>query len=91
MALQNLAVRGLGVALLPDLILSAVRVDGLHIRPLTQALARSVSAVSTPGLSKVPGVRHTLRAMQRAARELGRLAPRTVDAKPGPDVDATRA
>src|SRR5690625_1498836 len=33
-ALQNLAARGLGVALLPDLVLDAVQVDGLRIKPL---------------------------------------------------------
>src|SRR5699024_9663670 len=69
-ALQNLAARGLGVALLPDLVLAAVQVDGLHIRPLTQVSSRSISAVSPRGLARVPGVRHTIEALQRAATNL---------------------
>lgn len=66
-ALQNLAARGLGVALVPDLMRSAVRVEGLHIRPLVPASTRRVSAVSTGGLARVPGVRQTLKTMQAAA------------------------
>lgn len=71
-ALQNLAARGLGVALLSDLMLAAVRVDGLHIKPLTRPSTRRVSAVSTPGLARVPGVRQTLRTMKRASQEIAK-------------------
>jgi molybdate transport repressor ModE-like protein len=90
-ALQNLAVRGLGVALLPDLVLAAVQVGGLHIKPLTQTLARSISAVSTPGLSKVPGVRHTLKAMQRAAHEISGPASAPADFRDGRGAKPIRA
>lgn len=70
-ALQNLAARGLGVALLPDLVLDAVQVEGLQIRPLTRPSTRSISAVSTHGLSRLPGVRKTLKLLQEAAQNVG--------------------
>lgn len=66
-ALQNLAARGLGVALLPDLVLDAVQVEGLQIRPLKRPTTRSISAVSTHGLSRLPGVQKTLGFLQEAA------------------------
>lgn len=69
-ALQSLAALGLGVALLPDLALSAVHVGDLRIRSLTQPTYQYVSAVSTPGLSRVPGVSQTLTALKRAAASL---------------------
>jgi DNA-binding transcriptional LysR family regulator len=64
-ALQNLALRGLGVALLPDLVLAAVRLDGLHVRPLKQDDTRMVSAVSTRAFATVPGIRETLNSLRR--------------------------
>lgn len=66
-ALQNLAARGLGVALLPDLVLDAVQVDGLHVRPLEKPTTRTVSAVSTHGLARLPGVHKTLEYLEEAA------------------------
>lgn len=65
-ALQNLAARGLGVALVPQLVLSAVRVDGLKFKELVAPTRQEISAVSTPGLAAVPGVRETLRALESA-------------------------
>lgn len=69
-ALQNLAARGLGVALLPDLVLDAVQVDGLRIKPLQRPSTRTVSAVSTHGLSRLPGVHKTLNFLQDAAEQV---------------------
>lgn len=70
-ALQRLAALGLGVALLPDLALDAVHIDALHTMPLAEPTYQHVSAVTTPGLNRVPGVRQTLQAMTSAAQSLG--------------------
>jgi DNA-binding transcriptional LysR family regulator len=69
-ALQGLAAAGLGVALLPDLVLSVVRLDTLDVRRLHPAQCRTVSAVSTPSLLRVPGVRQTIDALHEASRAM---------------------
>lgn len=69
-ALQNLAALGLGVALIPDLALAAVKVEGLQVKRLTPATTQHVSVVSTPGLARLPGVSQTIAAMQQAATKL---------------------
>lgn len=71
-ALQNLAARGLGVAILPDLVLAAVHVPGLQTRPLAPDATRHVSAVFATGLGRVPAVRKTLRVMRSVAADLQR-------------------
>lgn len=75
-ALQSLAALDLGVALLSDLALSVVHVKDLQIKSLTEPSYQYVSAVSTPGLARVPGVSQTLEALQRAATQLPIPTPR---------------
>ena len=74
-ALQNLAARGLGVALLPDLVLDAVRVRDLHIKPLLKPTTRTISAVSTHGLARLPGVHKTLEFLTEAAHNVSASSP----------------
>lgn len=76
-ALQNLAAAGLGVAMLPELLLSAVNVEGLHLKRLVPPALRQVSAVVTAGMSTVPAVRETLAALRQAsAASAGKLVHR---------------
>lgn len=70
-ALQGLAAAGLGVALLPDLMLMATRHDtDLVLKPLAQKRFRRVSVVTTRALSAVPGVRETMQAIVDVGRSL---------------------
>ncbi|QGF23292.1 hypothetical protein Rai3103_06005 [Raineyella fluvialis] len=63
-ALQGLAAAGLGVALLPDLMLMATRHDAdLVLKPLLQKRFRRVSVVTTRALASVPGVTETMQAI----------------------------
>lgn len=78
-ALQSLAAKGLGVALVPDLILSVVRLPMLRLRPVDPPAVRRVSAVCTPDLARVPGVRATLAALGEAAADVSRAAERRAD------------
>jgi DNA-binding transcriptional LysR family regulator len=68
--LQNLARRGLGAALLPDLVRVAARVEGMTARPLNPAQMRYVTALSTDALTRVAGVRQTLNALGEVARAI---------------------
>ncbi|MBB5159371.1 LysR family transcriptional regulator [Saccharopolyspora phatthalungensis] len=68
-ALQALAAAGLGVALLPELMLAAARAEaGLVVRRLHPRSVRVVTAVTTTGLSRVPAVARTMAALREAAR-----------------------
>ncbi len=70
-ALQGLAAAGLGVALLPDMLLAAARSDPrLVVRPLDPAAVRVVRAVTTNGLLKVPAIGRTMRALVGASKEV---------------------
>ncbi|WP_045742758.1 MULTISPECIES: LysR family transcriptional regulator [Actinoplanes] len=70
-ALQALVAAGLGVALVPDLMLAAVRPDpGLAVRRLVPVTARVVSSVTTESLASVPAVRVTSEALVEAAAEV---------------------
>lgn len=70
-ALQGLAAAGLGVALLPDLMLLAIRRDAdLVLKPLAQKRFRRVSVVTTKALSAVPGVMETMQAIVDVGRSL---------------------
>ena len=73
-AQQSLTVSGLGVSLIPDLILSVVSLPGLRlVRPVPDQF-REIHAVTLPGLLAVPSVAATLHAMRAtaAAIDLGR-------------------
>lgn len=70
-ALQGLAAAGLGVALLPELMLMATRHDAdLVLKPLAQKRFRRVSVVTTKALSAVPGVMETMQAIMDVAQAL---------------------
>jgi DNA-binding transcriptional LysR family regulator len=71
-ALLGLAGAGMGVALVPDLMLAAARGSlAPELRRLSPLMTRTVSAVVTEGMLKVPGVRETVTVLRRAAQELG--------------------
>ncbi len=87
-ALQALTASGLGVAVVPDLILSIVTGTELRLRPLTPPSVRSVSAVTTAGMMSVPSVRETVAYLGRAARQVamshaGRSDPLEITAADG--------
>jgi molybdate transport repressor ModE-like protein len=56
-AVQSLVAAGLGVALVPDLVLSAARHPQVAVRRLRPAPRREVAVVTTPELRRVPAVR----------------------------------
>jgi molybdate transport repressor ModE-like protein len=67
-ALQGLAAAGLGVALVPDLMLAAARREPqLVLRRLYPMSVRVVSAVSTSALMRMPGVAQTVAALRDSA------------------------
>jgi DNA-binding transcriptional LysR family regulator len=63
---------GLGVALVPDLILGAAKHDEVVTLPLSPASRRRILAVTTADLERVPAVAATLAALSAAA---GRFVP----------------
>lgn len=69
-AIQALAARGLGAALITDLMLSVVRVPGLHLQRCTPASTRITSVASTRSLSHVPAVREMVNALQRCTERM---------------------
>ncbi len=66
-AVMGLVSEGLGVALVPDLILRAAHHPGVVAKPLVQASRRQIHAVTTHDLQQVPAVRATLDALCDAA------------------------
>lgn len=85
-AVLGFVAAGLGVALVPDLILKSAPNAGVRILPITPGPRRTVYAVTTPDLTRVPAVAATLRALCSAATavqlqapiDTGLLAPVTV-------------
>lgn len=71
-ALQALAAAGLGVALVPELMLTARNEPDLLLKRLSPLSMRCVSAVSTESLQRVPGVMRTIEALSRAAETIER-------------------
>ena len=67
-AVMGLVAEGLGVALIPDLILRTVQHDDVVALPLTPASRRTLAAVTTPDLQRVPAVAATLDALVESAR-----------------------
>lgn len=73
-AVLGLVAAGLGVALLPGLVLpTALRTPGVVVRPASGTADRTVHAVTTPDLLRVPAVAATLDALVAAARTLPSL------------------
>lgn len=78
-AVLGLVAEGLGVALVPDLILRAAQHPGVVALPLRQTTRRQIHAVTTADLQRVPAVRATLDALSEAAlgvRPVGRALAR---------------
>ncbi|KUJ70017.1 transcriptional regulator [Streptomyces albus subsp. albus] len=67
-AVIGLVGAGLGVAVLPELALEAVRAKGAGTVPLEPAVRREVVALTLPDLARVPAVAATLDQLERAAR-----------------------
>jgi DNA-binding transcriptional LysR family regulator len=66
-AVLGLVRAGLGVALVPDLILNAAKPEDVVALPLEPASRRQILAVTTPDLQRVPAVHAALRALCEAA------------------------
>jgi DNA-binding transcriptional LysR family regulator len=64
---MGLVAEGLGVALIPDLILRTVHHDDVVALPITPASRRTITAVTTSDLQRVPAVQATLDALIESA------------------------
>jgi molybdate transport repressor ModE-like protein len=69
-AVLGLVAAGLGVALIPGLVLHAARNSDVDLRPVRPASTRDVQAVTTPDLLRVPAVTAALEALKATAREM---------------------
>lgn len=58
---------GLGVALVPSLVLRSIRTHGIDLHPLAQPSARQIEVITTPDLARVPAVNAMLEALCEAA------------------------
>ena len=67
-AVMGLVAEGLGVALIPDLILRTAHHRGVVALPISPASRRSVMAVTTPDMARVPAVGAALAALSESAR-----------------------
>lgn len=70
-AVLGLVAAGLGVALVPEMILRSVSHPEVVARPVSPPSKRVVQIVTTPDLRRVPAVAVTLDALCASARELG--------------------
>lgn len=70
-AVQGLVAEGLGVALIPDLILRTTHHPDVVALPVEPASRREIFAVTTPDLSRVPAVAATIDALVEAAKVHG--------------------
>lgn len=66
-AVMGLVAEGLGVALIPDLILRTVHHDDVVALPMAPASRRTITAVTTADLQRVPAVGATLEALIESA------------------------
>ena len=78
-AVLGLVSEGLGVALVPDLILAAAHNTDVVTLPLKPASRRQIHAVTTEDLQRVPAVKATLEALCESAQGRG-LVPAPVPA-----------
>jgi molybdate transport repressor ModE-like protein len=67
-AILGLVAAGLGVALVPGLVLASVQQDGVAVRPVVPTSRREVYAVTTPDLTGVPAVHALLTALREESR-----------------------
>jgi len=70
-AVQGLVAEGLGVALIPDLILRTTHHSEVVALPVEPASRREIFAVTTPDLARVPSVAATIDALVEAAQVHG--------------------
>ena len=70
-AVQGLVAEGLGVALIPDLILRSAHHPSVVALPMQPASRREIYAVTTPDLARVPAVEATIQALVEAAEVHG--------------------
>jgi DNA-binding transcriptional LysR family regulator len=77
-AVLGLVGAGLGVALVPDLILQAAKHEDVVTLPLSPPSRRQILAVTTPDLERVPAVAATIEALQEVARAVAQPASATV-------------
>ena len=66
-AVQAMVGAGLGVALLPGLVLDVVHRDDVVVRPVTRSPTRTVTAVTTEGAAAIPAVAALLTALAEVA------------------------
>ena len=70
-AVLALVAAGLGVALVPELILRSTSNDGVVVRPMNPPNRRTVPLVTTRDLARVPAVQATVEALVEAAKQTG--------------------
>ena len=75
-AVLGLVAAGLGVAMLPGLSLDLARHADVSLHPVRPATSRTVQAVTTPDLLRVPAVRAALDALEDAASRSGSAGSR---------------
>lgn len=81
-ALQSLVSAGLGVALIPDLMLAAANVTAsINLRRMNPSPARFVGAVFSASQGQMPGTREAIRALRSAAADLPLQRPAVTRAK----------
>ncbi len=71
MALQSLVASGLGIALVPTLVLSFLRHPHVVSLPVEPVTIRHISAYTWPDLARVDAVRRTMNALTTVAAEHG--------------------
>jgi DNA-binding transcriptional LysR family regulator len=76
-AVLGLVAEGLGVALIPDLILRTAHHHDVVTLPIQPASRRTVSVVTTPDLQRVPAVQATIEALVEAAKAKPRVLAST--------------
>ena len=76
-AVLGLVAEGLGVALIPDLILRTAHHSDVVTLPIRPASRRQVHVVTTPDLQRVPAVQATIDALVEAAKAQPRMLAST--------------
>lgn len=77
LAVQSLVVAGVGVAVMPGLVLSFLRHPKVVVRPLTTQVRRSVSAYTLPDYARLPATALVMDVLRSAGADLPRRAQRT--------------
>ena len=71
MALQSLVAAGLGVALVPSMVMAFLRHPEVVALPVEPVMWRRISAYTWPDLARVESIRKTVSALASVARRLG--------------------